>query len=74
METLSGILPSSYQKMGHEQQFLSRLMSGQVIQDWEPLDHLLGDQLIIQCNYTFVKRYPTSNQIISICMVGSLAV
>jgi hypothetical protein len=29
-------------------------MSGQVIQDWEPLDHPLVTQLTVHCNYVIV--------------------
>ena len=31
-----------------------RLMSGQVIQDWEPLDHPLVTQLTVHCNYVIL--------------------
>jgi hypothetical protein len=36
-----------------------RLMSGQVIQDWEPLDHPLVTQLTVHCNYVIVNTLDT---------------
>jgi hypothetical protein len=36
-----------------------RLMSGQVIQDWEPLDHPLVTQLTVHCNYVIVNTVDT---------------
>ncbi len=34
-------------------------MSGQVIQDWEPLDHPLVTQLTVHCNYVIVNTVDT---------------
>jgi hypothetical protein len=34
-------------------------MSGQVIQDWEPLDHPLVTQLTVHCNYVIVNTLDT---------------